>query len=139
MKKTLKVALYILLALVLIVLAYVIYVFAAYYRVEDMQKLGVAHCDAASAAPMEGAPQTGVTYRVSSANVGFGAYSADYSIFMDGGKESRAPVAGKPLMRICAARSRSSRTFRPTLRSFRRSISTARAAGTSQRTLISTM
>ena len=52
MKKTLKVALYILLALVLIVLAYVIYVFAAYYRVEDMQKLGVAHCDAASAAPI---------------------------------------------------------------------------------------
>lgn len=90
MKKALKVALYILLALVLIVLAYVIYVFAAYYRVEDMQKLGVAHCDAASAAPMEGAPQTGVTYRVSSANVGFGAYSADYSFFMDGGKESRA-------------------------------------------------
>ena len=90
MKKPLKVALYILLALVLIVLAYVIYVFAAYYRVEDMQKLGVAHCDAASAAPMEGAPQTGVTYRVSSANVGFGAYSADYSFFMDGGKESRA-------------------------------------------------
>lgn len=93
MKKTLKVALYILLALVLIVLAYVIYVFAAYYRVEDMQKLGVAHCDAASAAPMEGAPQTGVTYRVSSANVGFGAYSADYSFFMDGGKESRARSA----------------------------------------------
>ena len=90
MKKTLKIALYVLLALVLIVLAYVIYVFAAYYRVEDMQKLGVAHCDAASAAPMEGAPQTGVTYRVSSANVGFGAYSADYSFFMDGGKESRA-------------------------------------------------
>ena len=25
-----------------------------------------------------------------SANVGFGAYSADYSFFMDGGKESRA-------------------------------------------------
>ena len=136
MKKTLKVALYILLALVLIVLAYVIYVFAAYYRVEDMQKLGVAHCDAASAAPMEGAPQTGVTYRVSSANVGFGAYSADYSFFMDGGKESRAR---RPLMRICAARSRSSRTFRPTSPSFRRSISTARAAGTSERTLISTM
>ena len=61
MKKTLKVALYILLALVLIVLAYVIYVFAAYYRVEDWQTLSVVHCDAASAAPMEGAPQTGVT------------------------------------------------------------------------------
>ena len=90
MKKPLKVALYILLALVLIVLAYVIYVFAAYYRVEDWQTLSVVHCDAASAAPMADAPQTGVTYRVSSANVGFGAYSADYSFFMDGGKESRA-------------------------------------------------
>ena len=90
MKNTLKVALYILLALVLIVLAYVIYVFAAYYRVEDWQTLSVVHCDAASAAPMADAPQTGVTYRVSSANVGFGAYSDDYSFFMDGGKESRA-------------------------------------------------
>ena len=39
MKKPLKIALYILLALVLIVLAYVIYVFAAYYRVEDWQTL----------------------------------------------------------------------------------------------------
>ena len=93
MKKTLKVALYILLALVLIVLAYVIYVFAAYYRVEDWQTLSVVHCDAASAAPMADAPQTGVTYRVSSANVGFGAYSDDYSFFMDGGKESRARSA----------------------------------------------
>ena len=90
MKKPLKIALYVLLALVLIVLAYVIYVFAAYYRVEDWQTLSVVHCDAASAAPMEGAPQAGVTYRVSSANVGFGAYSDDYSFFMDGGKESRA-------------------------------------------------
>ncbi len=90
MKKPLKIALSVLLALVLIVLAYVIYVFAAYYRVEDWQTLSVVHCDAASAAPMEGAPQTGVTYRVSSANVGFGAYSDDYSFFMDGGKESRA-------------------------------------------------
>ena len=52
MKKPLKIALYVLLALVLIVLAYVIYVFAAYYRVEDWQTLSVVHCDAASAAPM---------------------------------------------------------------------------------------
>ena len=137
MKKTLKVALYILLALVLIVLAYVIYVFAAYYRVEDWQTLSVVHCDAASAAPMADAPQTGVTYRVSSANVGFGAYSDDYSFFT--AARRAAPAAGRLSTRICAARSRSSRTFRPTLRSFRRSTSTARAAGTSQRTLISVM
>ena len=97
MKKTLKVALYILLALVLIVLAYVVYVFAAYYRVEDWQTLDVVQFSVQdhttggeSALPMESAPQTGVTYRVSSANIGFGAYSDDYSFFMDGGKESRA-------------------------------------------------
>ena len=90
MKKPLKIALYILLALVLIVLAYVVYVFASYYRVEDMQRLSVAHCSAAAAAPMEGAAETETVYRVSSANVGFGAYSDDYSFFMDGGRESRA-------------------------------------------------
>ena len=97
MKKTLKVALYILLALVLIVLAYVVYVFAAYYRVEDWQTLDVVQFSVQdhttggeSALPMVDAPQTGITYRVSSANVGFGAYSDDYSFFMDGGKESRA-------------------------------------------------
>ena len=101
MKKPLKIALYVLLALVLIVLAYVIYVFAAYYRVEDWQTLSVVHCDAASAAPMEGAPQTGVTYRVSSANVGFGAYSDDYSFFMDGGKESRARSADAVRENVC--------------------------------------
>ena len=97
MKKPLKIALYVLLALVLIVLAYVIYVFAAYYRAEDMQTLDVVQFSVQdhvsggeSALPMEGTPQTGVTYRVSSANIGFGAYSDDYSFFMDGGKESRA-------------------------------------------------
>ena len=90
MKKPLKIALYILLALVLIVLAYVVYVFASYYRVEDMQRLSVAHCSAAAATPMEGAAESETVYRVSSANVGFGAYSDDYSFFMDGGRESRA-------------------------------------------------
>ena len=90
MKKPLKVALYVLLALVLIVLAYVIYVFAAYYRIEDRQTLAVVHCSTQDPVPMEGPAETGVSYRISSANAGFGAYSADYSFFMDGGKESRA-------------------------------------------------
>ena len=30
------------------------------------------------------------SYRITSGNIGFGAYSDDYSFFMDGGKESRA-------------------------------------------------
>lgn len=46
---------------------------------------------------MEDAVETGAVYRVSSANAGFGAYSADYSFFMDGGRESRArsPAGGR--------------------------------------------
>ena len=93
MKKPLKIALFVLLALVLAALAYVIYVFAAYYRVEDYQTLDVVRTTCESPVPMEDAAETDVTYRIASANVGFGAYSDDYSFFMDGGKESRARSA----------------------------------------------
>lgn len=93
MKKPLKIVLFALLALVLAALAYVIYVFAAYYRVEDYQTLDVVRTTRESPVPMEDAAGTDVTYRISSANVGFGAYSSDYSFFMDGGKESRARSA----------------------------------------------
>ena len=40
---------------------------------------------------MEDAVETGVVYRVSSANAGFGAYSAAYTVFLGGGRGSRAP------------------------------------------------
>ena len=79
----------VLLALLILVVLYVVYVFAGYHRVGD-QTLSVAHCGSKVAVPMEGAVETGTVYRVSSANAGFGAYSADYSFFMDGGRESRA-------------------------------------------------
>ena len=73
----------VLLALLILVVLYVVYVFASYHRIGD-QSLSVMHCSR-DAVPMEDA-----VYRVSSANAGFGAYSADYSFFMDGGRESRA-------------------------------------------------
>ena len=88
-KKLLRPLVCALLALVILVGGYVAYVFLAYHRVGD-QSLSVAHCSATAPVPMEGAVETGTVYRVTSANVGFGAYSADYSFFMDGGKESRA-------------------------------------------------
>ena len=73
------------LALALVLAAYVIYVFAAWYRVEDWQELEI------TAAEGEGEPLSpGETYRIASYNIGFGAYSDDYSFFMDGGTESRA-------------------------------------------------
>ena len=74
--------------LLAIVLAYVIYVFAAYYRVEDNQVLEVNVLS-------DQEPDSGAAgqYRIASYNIGFGAYSNDYSFFMDGGKESRARSA----------------------------------------------
>lgn len=69
--------------LVLIVVGYVIYVFAAYYRIDDNVKLEWnAKTDAIVNVDGE---YTALTY-----NVGFGAYSPDFSFFMDGGKESVA-------------------------------------------------
>lgn len=82
-KRIWKAALILLLTLVVTVAAYVGYVFAAYYRMEDFQTLTVEH-------PADSPVPVGETVRVATYNIGFGAYSADYSFFMDGGKESRA-------------------------------------------------
>lgn len=84
-KRGVKILLAAVLALALVLAAYVIYVFAAWYRVEDWQELEI------TAAEGEGEPLSpGETYRIASYNIGFGAYSDDYSFFMDGGTESRA-------------------------------------------------
>ena len=85
-KLPLKILLGVLALLLLVILGYVIYVFAAYYRVEDNQVLPVESMNGAD----HGGPVSGELYRVASYNIGFGAYSNDYSFFMDGGKESRA-------------------------------------------------
>jgi len=82
----LKIVLGVLALLLVVVAGYVIYVFAAYYRVEDNQVLPVETVGSA----VNGELTAGETYRIVSYNIGFGAYSSDYSFFMDGGKESRA-------------------------------------------------
>lgn len=82
----LKICLGALALLLVIVAGYMIYVFAAYYRVEDNQVLDVVSMNGAD----HGELTANETYRVASYNIGFGAYSDDYSFFMDGGKESRA-------------------------------------------------
>lgn len=82
------------------VLGYLAYVFADYSRVEDNLELEIvteavpAADGFTTVAPLKGkGPETDRQYRIVSANVGFGAYSADFSFFMDGGKESRARSA----------------------------------------------
>ncbi|MCH5275878.1 MAG: endonuclease/exonuclease/phosphatase family protein [Lachnospiraceae bacterium] len=85
-KTALKVVLCVLGVLVLTVGIYVAYVFINWYRVEDNLPLTVE----TTGRDADSALTVGETYRIVSYNVGFGAYSDDYSFFMDGGKESRA-------------------------------------------------
>ena len=87
-KKVLKRVLFsilaVFLALILIVGGYLLYVILSYSRIEDNLALAVNHIESAAKA------QTGQTYTIVTQNLGFGAYVADFTFFMDGGKESRA-------------------------------------------------
>lgn len=69
--------------IVLAVSGYILYVVCSYHRVEDNLVLDV--CGEATAyAPVN------TELSLSTYNIGFGAYSADYSFFMDGGEHARA-------------------------------------------------
>ncbi len=70
-------------ALLAVVVLYIVYVFIGYHRLDDNIGLEVQN-------PIEGSVDKGGQYRLVSWNVGFGAYTADYSFFMDGGVESWA-------------------------------------------------
>ena len=78
-----KIPLGILLVLILVVGGYVAYVFLSYNRIADNQPLEVIGNATDEA-------KVGETYTVVSFNIGFGAYTPDFTFFMDGGKESRA-------------------------------------------------
>ena len=82
MKKWLKTALCVLLAILLIVGGYVAYVFIDYHRIGDM---ALTPSDGGAASVRTDTPYTVLSY-----NIGFGAYEDDYGFFMDGGTESRA-------------------------------------------------
>ncbi len=84
LKITLKVLLSVLLIIVLAALAYLGYVVFSYSRIEDNQTLTV------EGKGKQNSAKTGVEYVIATQNLGFGAYTADFTFFMDGGKESRA-------------------------------------------------
>ena len=69
--------------LLLVVVGYVVYVFASYSRIEDHQVLEPEN-------NKETLVSAETEYTITTFNIGFGAYSSDYSFFMDGGTESRA-------------------------------------------------
>ncbi|MBO4479529.1 MAG: endonuclease/exonuclease/phosphatase family protein [Clostridia bacterium] len=82
LKVLLKVILCIVLIVVLVVGGYFAYVFLSYSRIDDNLALEPGGTAAATAV------STGTTYTIVTQNIGFGAYSQDFTFFMDGGKES---------------------------------------------------
>ncbi len=82
-KKALKITAIAMATLLAMVLGYVLYVAISYYRVEDNLTLQI-NGTAEEQVPIN-SRLTLLTY-----NIGFGAYSDDYSFFMDGGEHSRA-------------------------------------------------
>lgn len=84
MKRILKFFASIILLAILIVGLYGAYVFGTYSRIEDKQELQISQF-----AKNEHL-KTKTDYKIASFNIGFGAYSDDFSFFLDGGKYSRA-------------------------------------------------
>lgn len=74
--------------LVLVVGIYVLYVILSYKRIEDNQVLTVER--ATKTEEQKASVAVGEMYCAMTYNIGFGAYSDDYSFFMDGGKHSWA-------------------------------------------------
>lgn len=80
-----KLGLAVLGVILFVLLVYALYVILTYHRIEDRQILEI-NSSAADLGPV----RTGETYSIISYNIGFGAYTPDFSFFMDGGKSSVA-------------------------------------------------
>ena len=80
----------IIVAIILFVVSYVIYVAAQYYRIEDNKVLVVENNQSIVASSDD-------NFSIMTYNVGFGAYDKDYSFFMDVGvdKETGKKITGK--------------------------------------------
>lgn len=83
MKKLLRIIAAIIALIVVVAAGYAAYVFIAYYRVEDKLDLTVENVSGKI-------PESETEYTLTTFNIGYGAYSTDYSFFMDGGIYSRA-------------------------------------------------
>ena len=83
MKKFFKVLASIIIAIIFAAIVYVAYVFIAYDRIEDNLELDVNNISSDIV-------EIDTEYTLTTFNIGYGAYSPDYSFFMDGGEYSRA-------------------------------------------------
>lgn len=79
-----KIALTLLIVILFTVFAYLLYVILTYQRIEDNIPLEIDGEGISEALTL------GTEYTIVTQNLGFGAYTRDFTFFMDGGKESRA-------------------------------------------------
>lgn len=86
-KKIAKTLTFILMLILVVVLLYVAYVFLSYKRIEDNQKIAIRNPETKE---LLETISFNKELSVLTYNIGFGAYSSDYSFFMDGGKYARA-------------------------------------------------
>lgn len=84
LKKQLKPILIFLAIIIILVIAYLSYVYFTYNRIEDNISLEVTGDSAINTVT------TNTTYTAITQNLGFGAYTPDFSFFMDGGTQSWA-------------------------------------------------
>ncbi len=83
MKTMIRVILSVVALIIIVALIYVTYVFVSYERIEDGEQVEVAGEYEEKTVDWEES-HTILTY-----NIGYGAYSQDYTFFMDGGEDSR--------------------------------------------------
>lgn len=83
-KVALKATLGIFLALILLIIGYLGYVILGYSRIEDNQQI------TPTSTGIDEAVKTDTAYTAYIQNLGFGAYTRDFTFFMDGGTESWA-------------------------------------------------
>ena len=97
MKKFLKILLLIIALILVIVLGYVAYVFLDYERIDDnvsIEPTGQYKHETLN---------TSKTHSIMSYNIGYGAYSSDYTFFMDGGIESKGGSADEVMGNVVGA------------------------------------
>lgn len=87
MRKVLRVIGIIIAAIIVIAVIYVANIYLAYSRIDDYMKLSPTNNGAKEALAV------GSEYEIVTQNIGFGAYTPDFTFFMDGGTESWAKSA----------------------------------------------
>ena len=102
MKKALKRTAVIPAVIVVMIIAYAIYVFAAYHRLPDKLALEVNKSGEGTNFEEEAFSEKD-SYSIMTYNIGFGAYRPEFSFFMDGGESSWGKDAESVTGAVCGA------------------------------------